>query len=43
MKMLEVNVIIIYIIHKISVWLKIARILKQFLRSVILSFKKKTI
>ena len=32
--MLQVNYIIIYIIHKISVSLKIARIFKRFLRSI---------
>ena len=34
-KMLQVNFIIIYIIHKILVLLKITRILKRFLRSII--------
>ena len=34
-KMLQVNFIIIYIIHKILVLLKITRILKHFLRSII--------
>ena len=32
--MLQVNYIIIYIIHKISVSLKITRIFKRFLRSI---------
>ena len=35
MKMLQVNFIMIYIVHKISVLLKIARILKHFLGSII--------
>ena len=41
--MLQVNFIMIYIIHKISVLLKVMRILKPFLKSVIdfLSFFKK--
>ena len=33
-KMLQVNLIIIYIIHKLSVLLKITRILKCFLRTI---------
>ena len=33
--MLQVNFIIIYIIHKVLVLLKITRILKRFLRSII--------
>ena len=35
MKMLQLNFIMIYIIHKIIVLLKIIRILKQVLRSII--------
>ena len=34
-KMLQLSFIMIYIIHKISVLLKITRILKHFLRSII--------
>ena len=33
--MLQINFIMIYIIHKISVLLKITRILKRFLKSII--------
>ena len=36
--MLQANFIMIYIIHKFSVWLKITGILKCFLRSIIDSF-----
>ena len=34
-KMLQVNFIVIYIIHEMLVLLKITRILKRFLRSII--------
>ena len=34
-EMLQINFILIYIIHKISVLIKITRIIKCFLRSVI--------
>ena len=37
-KMLQVNFIMISIIYKILVLLKITRILKQFLRSIIIDF-----
>ena len=40
-KMLQVNFSMIYIIHKILVLLKITRILKRFLRSIIDFFLKK--
>ena len=39
--MLQVNFIMIYIIHKISVLLKITRILKRFLRSIVDFYIKK--
>ena len=38
--MLQVNFIMIYIIHKISELLKITRILKRFLRTFILEKKE---
>ena len=42
--MLQVNFLMIYTIHKISVLLKITRILKRFLRIIIdLFFFKKTL
>ena len=41
MKMLQVNFIMIYIIHKILVLLKFIRILKSFLRRTIDFFLKK--
>ena len=41
MKMLQVNFIMIYIIHKILVLLKLIRILKSFLRRTIDFFFKK--
>ena len=39
--MLQVNFIMIYIIHKISVLFKITRILKRFLRSIVDFYIKK--
>ena len=43
MKILQVNFIMIFIIHEISILLKIIRTLKRFLRSIIeFYFLKKT-